>query len=361
MMAPVRFAARDPGGANVLATLLARHGTLFSHDVWTLPRATPVFRQSGCAPLEFAENFTPAALAAAWRNTPAALLLTGTSHYESFEPALWSLARTHGVRSIAVLDSWINLTPRFAAGRPDCVGAVDEGQRAELVELGFPPDRILLAGHPWLARVAATRSERLANPPPPHPAPPGGVNVLFVSECIAADVAQGVNAPFGFDEFDSFQCLHEAACDAAIPVNLAVKFHPYEDPACFQKRLRELRPTPAVRVIPLPPETNPSGAVAWADLVAGISSMLLLEAMVLGRPVVSVQPGLMREETFIATRRGFADTLTDRAAGKIRLRELIANPAARQREMERQASFGKGTALDGDRTILDWIRSQLPA
>jgi glycosyltransferase involved in cell wall biosynthesis len=85
--------------------------------------------------------------------------------------------------------------------------------------------------------------------------------------------------------------------------------------------------------------------------------MLLLEAMVLGKPVVSVQPGLIREDTFIASRLGFAHALTDPAQGEKELIRLLTNPALRQTEAARhQAFFGK-IPEDPVGRILKWIRA----
>ena len=97
--------------------------------------------------------------------------------------------------------------------------------------------------------------------------------------------------------------LHVAS--ATHPVTLAVKFHPYEEPAGFLRRRADLPVGEGLRLRTVEASAKPHPWVVWADLVVGVSSMLLLEAIVLGRPVVSVQPGLTREDTFIASARRF--------------------------------------------------------
>ncbi len=355
MTARVRFAARDPGGANVLAGFLARQGDALPHDIWCLPKAAPVFTRAGLTVREFPEAFDAATLAAAWKNDPAELLITGTSHYAGFEAALWDLARQTGGKSLAINDAWVNLPARFVHGRPDFIGAVDEGQIAELTALGFRREQVIVTGHPWLADLMARRESILTSivpPPRTHK-----TQVLFVSESIASDVAQGVNAPFGFTEFDSFAWLHQAAARVASATNtieLAIKFHPYEDESWFHSKLAELPAVPHLSIRPLDRKTPPHPWLLWSDLVTGIGSMLLLEAIVLGRPVVSLQPGLIRENTFIAATRGYATTFTSNQVLP-QLSALLQTPELRQTEQALNQKFLTTLPRDPAASILRWI------
>jgi len=67
-MVLVRLAARDPGGANVLAPLVAEWAGADGRklEAWTMPRATPVLAAAGVRCLEFAEDTTDATLRARW-------------------------------------------------------------------------------------------------------------------------------------------------------------------------------------------------------------------------------------------------------------------------------------------------------
>lgn len=359
----VRFAARDPGGANVLAAVLACEREL-RYDVWTLPRATAAFERKGVRPREFREQFTAEELLAAWTETPARLLITGTSHYEAFEPRLWQIARPAGGVSFAMNDAWTNLAARFVEARPDFVGALDEGQAAELVALGFAREQVRLTGHPWLADLARRRDEILARGPAGPHGPEEGVRVLFLSEPIASDVESGANAPFGFDEFGSFALLHRAAAEAARAgqaVSIAIRFHPSENPTGFLRRLAALPATAGSHVFQAPPEDDAHRWLLWADLVVGISSTLLLEAIVLGRPVVSVQPGRIREDTFVASRRGFADALVDPEKAPRRLAALLTDGAARSAEQARNAGFLRTLHVDPAGAVHEWIGERLRA
>ncbi len=362
-MAHVRFAARDPGGANVLMGFLSRRrqsDAPFTFDVWSLPHASPVFRRGGVEPREFADGTHPEAIERAWSDQPADALITGTSHYAPFEAFLWRSARRRQCLSLAVNDAWGNLAQRFSLEKPDYVGAVDTGQVPELIALGFEAGRVIATGHPWLAHLLARREDVLNEAIPPERN--GDVRVLFVSESIASDVALGVNAPFGFDEFDAFMMVYRSALAATrtgLTVSLGIKFHPYEDPEVFLDRLSRLERPRELPIRAISGSERPYPWVLWSDLVTGIGSTLLLESIILGRPAISLQPGLCREDAFIVSRRGLAPALTEPVEGERVLAGLIKEPATRLALLERERRFVDMIPTDPVSPIANWIRAHV--
>lgn len=328
-------------------------------DVWALPAAAPVLAQAGIAVRQFPEFVRQSELERHWTERPARALVTATSHYEPFESTLWRIARERACPSLALLDSWSNLPRRFAQARPDYLGAIDERQASELMQLGFLKSQILTVGHLWLGALRSNNGVRAAVPRTPK----GVTRVLFVSERIAGDVAGGQNEPYGFDEFDSFRVLHRAANSAAragTRVSLTVKFHPYEEPAPFLQRARSLTQIIGVDLRYVSGGDDPYPWVLWSDLVVGIGSTLLLEAMLLGKPVISVQPGLRREDTFAASRMGLAQTITDPREAEDRLARLIQNKHERSATRALHKPFRKEISANGV-PIWHWIRANVGA
>lgn len=359
-MSRIRIAARDPGAALVLAPVAQRASESHELDVWGCPKAAEVFRREGLDVRRLDDPPAYAQLERLWEESPASLLLTGTSHYAPLEPYLWEIARKRGVPSLALLDGWSNLERRFEGGRPDHVAALDAGQVAELEALGFDPERILVAGHAWLRHIGQRRASGLAEERCAERS--ADLQVLFASEPIAADVRGGFNADFGFDEWDAFHYLWRACERVAGPerrIEIALKFHPYEDPegsrARFSRRLAGLRSAHLTATL-LPPTAEAHPWVLWSDLVCGIGSILLLEAIALGRPVVSIQPGCLREDTFVASRRGYAIRLL-RDEQMTQLVELLASPERRAEELRRNRSFLETVPRDPEERILAWIRA----
>lgn len=357
-MAFVRFAARDPGGANVLASVAAdlEGDGPFRFDVWTMPRATPVFARLGLPTREFPEDVGHPALREGWAGPQPDALVTATSHYPGFEPPLWALARAGGCPSLAMLDSWANLDQRFRDGRPDYVGYIDDAQADALRAMGFPDSRLVHTGHPWLSAQVRAAVASPARSPAADP-----LHVLFVSEPIASDVAAGVNAPFGFDEFDAFALLYSVCAERARAgrrIALRVRFHPYEQPDAFLARAAGLTPVPGLSFSAAPGSEPAPQSLLEADLVTGIGSMMLLEAFVVGRPVVSLQPRTVRGDVFIGGQRGITPTIQDpsRAAGT--LGPLLDGLAARADLVLRQRAFLDAVRADLRSALVPWLERQ---
>jgi hypothetical protein len=357
-MAFVRFAARDPGGANVLARTAADlQGRAFRFDVWTMPRATPVFARLGLPTREFPEDVGSPALRERWPDPRPDALVTATSHYSGFEVPLWALARAEGCPSLALLDNWANLDQRFRDGRPDYVGYIDEAQAEALRAMGFPGSRLVHTGHPWLSAQV-----RASAPSPPRSPAADPLHVLFVSEPIASDVAAGVNAPFGFDEFDAFAVLHSVCAERARSgrkIALRVRFHPYEQPDAFLARVAGLPPVPGLSFAAVPGSEPAAQSLGEADLVTGIGSMMLLEAFVVGRPVVSLQPRTIRGDVFVAGQRGVTPTIEDPSRAGATLGPLLDSIAARAELVHRQRAFLDAIRADLGSALVPWLEGRV--
>lgn len=349
----LRIAARDPGAANLLAGLLREPGLTEDHecDLWVTANVAAYFDKAGLPVRIFEHPPTAAVMLREWQADPADALITGTSHYEPFDDLLWQAARATATPSVAAVDYWSNLARRFPAVRPDSIGVIDPAQAAEARTIGF--EDIVITGHPSLTAI---------NPAPPRPAGKA-VSVLFVSERIAADVAEGVNDSYGFDETDSFRLVMAAAESVAAsgqPVDVTVKFHPYNDADAFRDAVGAAGQPHNASLVWVEGRQPIAPLIEAADIVAGISSVALVEASLMGRVVVSVQPGLTRENMFVPGQRGFADTLTDPKQAITRLCELMRDPVARQSAQDRLGGFRASLSSPAEAPLQSWLKRVLP-
>jgi len=172
-------------------------------------------------------------------------------------------------------------------------------------------------------------------------------------------VAAGVNAPYGFDEFDAFELLYQCVSAAPEnPIQIAIKFHPYENSEQFQQKAESLPAAPHISLQFLTGKENSHKWAQWADLAVGISSILLLEAMIFSKPVISLQPRLVRENTFPAGQYGCAPTLTDPGEAKELILELIQQPDKRQQLKQMHRPFVESIPTDTVSPVANWIQTQ---
>ncbi len=288
----------DPGAANFVAPLVASLAAL------------------GLAPRLFAEGAATGQLAAmgvsfedaaaAWvALAGAAVLVVGTGeNRESRAHRLVRTARAQGVATLGAVDAPSSAGERFrAAGdplalAPDWLLVPDAATRDAFVALGHPAARTVEVGHPYYDSVAARRASldrvgrdalrRRHFPDAPASAPV----VVFLAElsdgldpAAFLRAADYTLAGWGDDDRRTHVVLQEvmdalAAREPAPyvvlrlhPKNAVVEFARYGDAV-----RRISRDEPALEI------------VYAADLVIGMTTMLLAEAAILGRPVLSVLP-----------------------------------------------------------------------
>ena len=299
----VAAVAGDPGGAAALAPVLLAMRAAGRHDLRPLAyrHALAAWSAAGLAPEPLDEGMDGDE--AARRLAGADLLLCATSHNGvDLEKRLTAAARAAEIPSLAVLDFWSHYGLRFADGEghpvflPDRVAVPDEIARAGMLESGVEPGRVVVTGQPAFDALAALRAgfgpERRREVRAALGVRAGERMVLFLSQPMRAVFGDDAGNPLfpGYTE-DGVLALLAAGLEGAARrrgerVVLVVRPHPREDPAAIV-----VPPAGAVRTVVRAGGDGREAALA-ADLVAGMQTVLLVEACLLGCVVLSLQPGL---------------------------------------------------------------------
>ncbi len=212
------------------------------------------------------------------------LVVTGTGHYSDFERNCWRAARNIGIRTVAVIDAWVNFAERFertadgAFVQPDAVCVIDDDCRERLAADSRFTGSVHVTGHPNLELLLSSATEAIRRRPPSSIP-----NLVFFSNPVLRQ--SQLRRPH-FDQFRTASVLVRAL-DAHGPLVLRVKPHPREDQEAW-RRWAEAEPPPKDGCLEL--TSLPSAdLLVMSDGVAGISSMALIEASLLGRPVLALQ------------------------------------------------------------------------
>lgn len=244
------------------------------------------------------------------------VVLTGTSWGDTLDKRLVGAARGRGVFTVSVVDMWSYYRERFSTPGsaaldrlPSLIAVMDARARREAVAAGIPADRLVVTGQPHLEAVArrgrSPAVARAARRWRQRWARRGRRLVLFASEAVARDFSPGGPRDRGYTEKRVLRELL-SACGEAFDV--VVKMHP-------QNTLRDVfQKGPVAFVKNVPPDV----CVEAVDVVVGMTSMLLLEAALMGKPTISFQPGLTGKDFFVGNRVGLTRAVGDsRALGKI--------------------------------------------
>lgn len=232
------------------------------------------------------------------------LLLAGTSQNpDSPVLALIDECQNRGIPTVGFVDMVADADLRFK-GRsnssllhaPPSLIVVDSPTKLAFVDLGFPADHIHVCGHPAYDRVGQ-RAKDLANrelssfrrtvlgiDPAPRPV------WLFAAEHGAEDPRQRRAADYTLHgrgvsdrrvDIVLEEILDARACITPRPF-LALRLHPKNTPEEFASYATE---------VDIVSQGGDPLELIWAsDLVLGLSSIILMEAALAGRPTLSVIP-----------------------------------------------------------------------
>jgi len=310
-------------------------------DVWAR-RGLPFEPLDECLSLDDASD--------ALRRPVASLLLTGTSlNQVMLENRFLKAAREVSIPSVAVLDFWSNYTERFSdqEGRltcvPDRIAIMDEQTRADMVAEGFDPSRLIVTGQPAFDDLIQTRMQftgaRKCDVRAQLGISDDELFILFVSQPLSALYGTDPTNPLypGFSEQAVLSSLVEAmeriADESGRAIALVVRPHPREDHA-WMASVRSAK----IRIV-ISSDGEARNLVVAADLVAGMNSVLLVEACYLGCVVVSLQPGLRHADPLPTNRLGLSQAVYRESDVQPVVERLLLDTETRTAALERLRTF----------------------
>jgi hypothetical protein len=339
--------SRDPGGANVVIplveplTLKGYQVKLFGKDV-----ALGRYDKAGLSAfniLDFVQYIKPEDIKEFLKNENPDFIITGTSADDFTEKYLWKSAENLGIPSFAIIDQWINYGIRFSRYSisqseeynrdkthpylPAKILVMNEIARQEAVKDGLEYSRIEVTGSPhleWLLRSRAGKSVDMRNKFAENA---DDFIISFASEPISQLYSEPASSDhyWGYTEQTIFQTLLNAldAIAASYSENIIVviKMHPKEKEDNYQNILDQSNHV-NIKIF-IEKDIDPYDLMLTSDLICGMSSMFLIEAAVLGKPILSIQIGLKRENPFILDRIGVLQSILDEKNLKNSLKDLI--------------------------------------
>ncbi|CUW41754.1 conserved protein of unknown function [Magnetospirillum sp. XM-1] len=304
------FAAADPGGANAIlpvAVLLAGQGdevAILDHGF--LGRNAPAGLRRLSPP-------TGEDLGAWMEASGVGGLCFGTSLADHLPLALARAARERGMPVLCVLDNWMNYRARLgmdggAALIPDIYAVMDDKAHNEALAEGVPAGCLRVTGHPGLAGLAADAAAAADSGWRRQLRGRLGLGlegkglVAFIGEPVSKDQGTGPESASwrGYTERDVLRLLCRELQPWAGRLEVAIVPHPRDDVVELTDLWQTSRGALGGGLV-----EGVSGrqVMLAADRVAGMASILLYEAWLVGKPAISLQPGLVRSDLGGAVRR----------------------------------------------------------
>ena len=266
--------SHDAGGAEILSSYVAQN----HHDyLFTLcgPAVSIFNRKLGTINTADIETVI----------TNSDLVICGTSWQSDLEVQAIQLAKILGIKSVSVLDHWVNYKERFTRNStitlPDELWVCDDNAQ-QLARSIFPDTPVKLINNYYLdefrANYLASQENQTAS----------GLVVLFIGENISGNAQRSYGDPlyFGYNEFTALNYFAQNfnklkhCCE-----KILIRPHPSEDLGKYDSFLKEL-----------PVSISHSGGnnliedLHAATTIIGISSMALALASLTDKPVISIIP-----------------------------------------------------------------------
>lgn len=264
------------------------------------------------------------------------------------EKYLWRWGARKGIPTIGVLDQWQNYALRFSgasveeqlAYMPDHIFVMDEYAKEQMVREGIPSNRIVVTGQPAFDNLIEHFSEHAGKRNEMRRSlgiPDACTVVTFAAEALRKDFGAGL----GYDEQSVLAFLGDtleeiSASNPDVKLYFLIKLHPENSPEEFSWTFSKW---PALRKSLLGKEVTAIEALAVSDILAGMTSIMLVEAALCGIPVVSLQFNATANSQFMLTERGIIPCASTPEAGSELIRKLLASSAYRAEYLERQKTM----------------------
>lgn len=327
----------DPSAVNYVALLLPElkrrnwNTLLCAANV-----ATGMLRARG---IDFMEPDAATSARALLERTRPKCVLTGTAENpDTLGLQLIAAAREQGIASIAFADARMNSEYRFRghgddplAHAPDWLLVPDNWTLEAFTALGFAKERIAVCGHPQydLVRNLAQQWARIGVPAFRSRIFPEVSSerriVVFVSEgSLRYDLLPGASVAHyglkgrGLDKSRTKIALEEvldAIAAATERPYFVFRAHPIEDAGDYAEYANEIDRISC--------DGSALELIYASDLVIGMTSMLLLEAALLGKPCLAVLPDAAEQAWLPGTESGLVPYATSREQIRLALTRLL--------------------------------------
>jgi len=229
------------------------------------------------------------------------------------------LAKEYGLKVIHLLDNWMNYKRRlemdsYDALVPDTYVVMDDLAFQEACDDGIPLEILTIAGQPALASLANAFKNH-NNDKKRENFQRLGLDlrkklIVFISEPAEADQGSCIQDPCyrGYTEKKVISELCRNMQEYSSKYQLGIAAHPREDIDGLEKIWQQSRGQLQGGVLN---DVAGREAVILADGVAGMASILLYEAWLINRPVISLQPGLRNQQLATIKKRSGVFSITD--------------------------------------------------
>lgn len=289
------FTAQDPGGFNAMAPVIKKleKDARFNISV--------ILAKHACL---FAEKQNIKYLdgdKVSFDITGADLIFTGTSFAGSIEKRIINMAKEKNIPTITIVDFWTDYVPSFSDSEKrnfkylsDYILVVDEIMKKEMIAESFPPNKIFITGNPHFDSFSKIIRQK-----------PNKNQVAFFSQPfseIYKNSCEDYKNCTKFNEVQVFEDIVRALEKIDLNKKITINFHPRSKKL---DKFDEIIKNSKLKISKEKKLCNKE-LIKKSDIITGINSVVLFEAAMMGKKVLSYQPELKGEDLLISNRFGLS-------------------------------------------------------
>jgi len=350
-MKKILLFSRDPGGANTLIPLVKKLEKKYEVRLYGKDMALKRYNYFNLEGLDIENRVKEINLAEIknfLKNEKPDYIITGTSADDRTEKILWEAAKKLNIKSLAIIDNWMNYGVRFSKYgvseiskyekspeheyQPDKILVMDSYTKKEMEKIGFAKNKLIVSGQPYFDLLDNYQKKytknKVAKFKKENEISLKDKLVTFASEPLefVYKEAGKKNTYFGFTEKTIIKDLlgelrKIVSENKKINLTLVLKLHPKENESEIMKLVESEKDLNfKIKILK---DCNSWDLMMSSDLICGMSSMFLIESVILNRPVISIKIGLRKEDTFILSRRKILKTVLNKKQLKKKLEKAL--------------------------------------
>jgi hypothetical protein len=290
------MALHDAGGAAAVEPLISQLQKYYECSIYAFETAAKMLKGHEFSQRISLSNKQATDIISAARPD---LVLTGTSSPgDTIDRALILAAKNSGIPTLSILDYWSNYRARFTCDKSDellyltdKIAVMNEDARTEMLSDGIPDDTIVITGSPRFSELVKKEynqqqiRKKLSNDYGMSLDKPW---ILFLSQPFIDVFGGGEQATgrLGYTEIDSINTLTGAFKGKG--VEIIARLHPREN-----ESNRQLFNDVTCTFIQ---ENDVNELICACDFITGISTVALIDAYLMKKPVISIQPNQKNED-----------------------------------------------------------------
>ena len=308
MAKKILFFSCEPGGAEVLIPVInLLQSRSFEVTVATYGYAVERFKKKNVSYVEIeAINEDDFGILEEFKPDLVISSATSLPYKDMSEKYLWQNARKMKIKTGVFLDQWQNYSIRFSGIRedeklrylPDFINCINDIGKQEMISEGFNENILLTFGHPYLSSLGKEAEKIDTKSKKKYLQIEQNQKVfLFVSEAIKENYGNTI----GYDQYkvldfflDNIQNIPNST--------VIIKLHPKDDIKNFKNIISKYK---NLHLIFISNEISPIECIMVSDFIYGMTSIMLIEAYILGKNVISLQPNLKINDPLVISRYNY--------------------------------------------------------